>query len=123
VWNRDNVDMYGFHLQIPPGATSLTIDLDLILAPEALGPDSSTAATPELMILNWGSLLPLSKQQNYGSAQLCKPTLAYPKGWRFGTALPVERGGRRRHRVQTQLADHAGGLAVDRGQIFPNHRP
>jgi predicted metalloprotease with PDZ domain len=90
VWNRDNVDMYGFHLQIPPGATSLTIDLDLILAPEALGPDSSTAATPELMILNWGSLLlyPSGKTTDQLSYQA---TLGIPKGWRFGTALPVER--------------------------------
>jgi predicted metalloprotease with PDZ domain len=87
-WTRDTVDMSAFHVDVPAGVTALNIELDLIAAPEALAPDSSVSATPQIMIFNWGGLLLYPKgahtdQMNY------QATLKVPAGWRFGTALPI----------------------------------
>ena len=49
--------MYAFQLEIPEGVNNLDIALDLISAPEAIGADSSTAVTSQLMVLNWSTLL------------------------------------------------------------------
>src|SRR5450631_851457 len=56
AWSRDMVDMYAFHVDVPAGARSLDIDLDLILAPEAIGTDSSSSSTPQLMVFYWSSV-------------------------------------------------------------------
>ncbi len=90
AWSRDAVDMYAFHLDVPPATTSLNIELDLILAPEAIGVDSSTAATPQLMVLNWYPLLLYPKGRPAGELTY-QATLSIPSGWRYGTALPIER--------------------------------
>ncbi len=89
-WTRDRVDIYAFHLDVPRGAASINVDLDFILAPGSAGIDSNSAATPQLFILNWQTLLLYpegvpSDQLNY------QATLNIPPGWNFGTALPLER--------------------------------
>jgi predicted metalloprotease with PDZ domain len=90
AWTRDSVDMFAFHLDVPAGVATLNIDLDLILAPEALGVDSSSSATQQLMVFYWSAvvLYPAgtpTDQLNY------QGTLTVPNGWRYGTALPLER--------------------------------
>jgi predicted metalloprotease with PDZ domain len=90
AWSRDTVDMYAFHLDVPQGVDSLDIRLDLILAPEAIGVDSSSFSTPQLLVLNWYPLLLYPKgtpanRLNY------QAQVTLPAGWKFGTALPLEK--------------------------------
>lgn len=89
-WKRDLTDMYAFHLEVPAGVNSLEISMQMIAAPESIGADSSTFATQQLAIVNFGSLVLYPKgmpsdQQEY------QATLMIPDGWRYGTALPIER--------------------------------
>jgi len=80
-WQRDLLDVFTFHVDIPAGATSLDARYDFI---EPAG----VSATDKLMVLEWNEavLYPAGTP----SAQLMyEATLLMPEGWKFGTALPV----------------------------------
>lgn len=90
AWNRDSLDMFGFHITIPAGVSSIHIAFDFILQPESQGFSSGASADSELAVLSWNQVLLYPKgsepdQMNY------QATLRLPANWRFGTALPVER--------------------------------
>jgi predicted metalloprotease with PDZ domain len=62
--------------------------VDPLDAPEALAPDSSVSATPQMMIFNWGGFL-LYPRGAHSDPMNCQATLKVPAGRRFGTARPV----------------------------------
>jgi predicted metalloprotease with PDZ domain len=81
-WQRDLLDVYTFHLDIPAGVSHLEASYDLI------EPDGGSA-TDKLMVLEWNQavLYPAgipARQLTY------EASLLMPDGWRFGTSLPVE---------------------------------
>src|SRR5690348_2918594 len=85
-WKRDLLDVYTFHIVVPPGAKQIEAVFDYL---ETAGPAGGTA-TAKLLDLNWYQvvLYPAGKpaaQLNFQAA------LRLPSGWKFGTALPVER--------------------------------
>ncbi|HTX02393.1 MAG TPA: hypothetical protein VMD07_01830, partial [Candidatus Acidoferrales bacterium] len=84
AWHRDDVDMYAFHLDVPQGITSVTLDFDVLLnAPEDI------MSTPALAIVNWNRVL--LYQQGIDSARYwVKPSVMLAPGWQFGTALRVQ---------------------------------
>ena len=80
-WQRDLLDVFTFHVDIPAGATHLDAHYDYI-------EPNGVSATDKLMILEWNEavLYPAGTP----SAQLMyETTLIMPDGWKFGTALPV----------------------------------
>src|SRR5271154_432388 len=80
-WQRDLLDVFTFHVDVPAGADRLDISFDY------LEPDGNSA-TDKLMILegNEAILYPAGTP----SAQLMyEATLVMPDGWKFGTPLPV----------------------------------
>ncbi len=81
-WQRDLLDTFTFHVDIPAGVTHLDAAYDYI---EAAG----ASATDKLLVLEWNevALYPAGKP----SAQLTyNATLILPEGWKFGTSLPVD---------------------------------
>ena len=81
-WQRDLLDVYTFHVNVPDGVTKLNADFDFI---EAEG----FSATDKLLVLEWNqvALYPAGTP----SAQLTyDATLILPDGWKFGTPLPIE---------------------------------
>lgn len=81
-WQRDLLDVYTFHVDVPQGVTKLDADFDFI---EAEG----FSATDKLLVLEWNqvALYPAgtpSSQLTYDA------TLILPDGWKYGTPLPVE---------------------------------
>jgi predicted metalloprotease with PDZ domain len=86
-WRRDLVEMFAFHLDIPPGASSLDIDLDFLLSAPASGYSSGASATAFLNVLSWNQLI--LYPQGYPVRDLTYvPSLRLPPGWQFATALP-----------------------------------
>ncbi|HKU81372.1 MAG TPA: hypothetical protein VJP76_04305, partial [Candidatus Tumulicola sp.] len=52
TWRRDAVDMYAFHVDVPPGTPSLDVDFDVLLnAP------GDVMSTRSLAIVNWNRVL------------------------------------------------------------------
>src|SRR5205085_9640982 len=56
-WRRDSADMYKFHVDVPPGVTSLNISIDFISPPDTSGFSSGGSATSQLAILSWNQVL------------------------------------------------------------------
>ena len=89
-WHRDNIDIYEFHIDVPPGVSTLDVALDFISPPEVSGFSSGASNTSQLAVLSWNQLLLYPKGVPVDQLQY-KANLKVPSGWRYGTALPIDR--------------------------------
>src|SRR5439155_9027960 len=89
-WKRDPVELFAFHITVPPSANSVDIKLDFLSTPDAGGFSSGASATSELAILSWNQLL-LYPQGKASDDLEVAAQLRLPADWRFGTALPIAR--------------------------------
>ena len=85
-WRRDDVDMYAFHVQMPPGARTLDVALDFLLPAATQGYSSGASATDRLVVINWNQVM-LYPQGADPAALTCEPSLRLPAGWKWGSAL------------------------------------
>jgi predicted metalloprotease with PDZ domain len=88
TWRRDLVDMYTFHLTIPPGVNMLEARLDLVLPAPPEGFSSGASATSQLDVVSWNQVLLYYARQRSDDVYF-SPSLKLPEGWQYGTALPV----------------------------------
>jgi predicted metalloprotease with PDZ domain len=89
-WHRDDVDIYEFHINVPPGVSTLDVALDFISPPESGGFSSGASNTSQLAVLSWNQVLLYPKGIPVDQLQY-KANLKVPSGWRYGTALPIDR--------------------------------
>jgi predicted metalloprotease with PDZ domain len=80
-WQRDLLDVFTFHLNVPQGATHLNVSYDFI------EPDGQSA-TDKLIDLEWNEAL-LYPAGTPAAQLIYSAKLLLPDGWKFGTALPV----------------------------------
>jgi len=90
AWQRDSVDMFAFHLNVPPGGETLDVSLDYLSPAEASGSREGPAATAKIAVLNW-YLITLYPQGVKTDDLTYEASLQLPTGWKYGTALPVAR--------------------------------
>jgi predicted metalloprotease with PDZ domain len=87
AWERDAVDMYAFHVNVPAGVSELGVSLDVIT-------DSGNAAglgaqaSSNVLGLNWNEVVLYPQGANADDVQFV-PSVRLPSGWKFGTALEV----------------------------------
>jgi predicted metalloprotease with PDZ domain len=81
-WQRDLLDVFIFHLEIPQGASHLDVNFDYI------EPDG-VSATDKLLVLEWNEVVLYPADIPAGKL-MYEAKLVMPEGWKFGTALPVE---------------------------------
>ncbi len=82
-WRRDDVDLYQFHVTIPPGTTTLHAHLDCIV---------TARVTQKMAVLEWEKLLLYPANIPVREIPI-QPSLKVPAGWGIGTALtPVGSG-------------------------------
>ena len=82
-WRRDNVNMYEFHLDIPPGVTMLHAHLDCIVVHRV---------SHKLAVLEWEKLMIYPADKPVADIPI-QPSLVVPAGWGVGTALTPISGG------------------------------
>jgi predicted metalloprotease with PDZ domain len=80
-WRRDDVEMFAFHCDIPPGVTVLDVTFDDASQPE-------TTASAKLARIKWNRLLVYTQGTNSDAISV-KASLKLPAGWRFASALPI----------------------------------
>ncbi len=93
-WRRDDVNMYAFHLDIPPGVTTVDATLDFLATASPSGFSSGASTTANLCLLSWNELL--LYPEGYSASEVrFAPSIKVPEGWKFGTALTAsgESGG------------------------------
>lgn len=87
-WQRDKVDMFAFHLNVPQGATTLEVKLDF-LTPGAGGGGSfsgGASTSANLALLSWNSVV-LYPEGAKAAEVMVTPSVAFAPNWGYGTAL------------------------------------
>ena len=77
-WTRDPVDIFAFHLQVPPGAQKLDVALDYALR--------SDEATPFLFYLFWNAVLLYPQGVNTDDIDI-QGEIRLPSGWKYACAM------------------------------------
>src|SRR6185436_16395231 len=81
AWQRDDVEMFAFHCEIPQGVSVLDVTFDDVSQPES-------TASAKLARIKWNRLL-VYTQGMTSDAITVKASLKLPAGWRFASALPI----------------------------------
>jgi len=94
AWHRDGAEMYRFLIEVP-AAGEVEVALDQLSAPPGdSGFSQGASATQSLALLSWNQVL-LYPEGAAPRELSVKASLVLPKGWGFGTALPIEAKGER----------------------------
>jgi len=83
-WVRDNLDVYAFHIAVPPGVGAIDIDFQY-LSPTA-GNQGRVVATPDMASIEWiaNSMYPAGY---YVRDIPVQASVIVPTGWKVATAL------------------------------------
>jgi predicted metalloprotease with PDZ domain len=80
AWQRDPVDVFTFHLDVPQGVSALTVEFELLPS------RSDVSLTPQMAVLEWNQValypagLPTAKIE-------IQPRITLPSDWHYATAL------------------------------------
>ena len=88
-WQRDKLDVFTFHVDVPEGATRLDVDFDYI---EPQGGGFATGApssSDKLVVISWNQNV-LYPAGTPADEIMYRPRLILPRGWQSGTPLPEE---------------------------------
>ena len=87
-WHRDPVDLYAFHVEVPPGVSSIEATLDYLSPVETpSGFSEGSSATEKLAVLGWNWLVLYPK--GHGSDEIgVQASLQMPSNWQWASALP-----------------------------------
>ena len=85
-WQRDLVEMYAIHCEVPPGASEIAVDFDMQTSQEGPGFTSASSSSGVLAILNWNQhvLYPAGTPTD---RLTFAATLKIPDGWHAATSL------------------------------------
>lgn len=86
AWQRDSVDMYAFHLEVPAGATAVAAQLDYLAPVVPANYTAGRSTTAALAVLSWNTVA-LYPQGSSPEQISFAPSVTLPEGWRYGTAL------------------------------------
>jgi predicted metalloprotease with PDZ domain len=87
-WQRDLVDMYAFHLQVPAGVNELQASYDTITYN-----GKSSLASSKVLDLLWNQVVLYPKGAATDNVRVAA-SVRLPEGWKFGTALtPTQQSG------------------------------
>lgn len=92
-WRRDEVDMYGIHLTVPEGVTSLDVSYDFLAVPGGTGSDEDDATSANMAVLEWNSVVLYPAHIPVADIPITA-SITVPEGWKSGTALtPTQQSG------------------------------
>ena len=89
TWRRDLLDAWTFHVDVPPGATSVDATLDYLYPAAFEGRYSSgSSATEKMAVISWNQVL--LYPAGWTSDELkYEASVRLPAGWKFASPLPV----------------------------------
>src|SRR5436853_5498391 len=91
VWQRDPVEMFAFHVDVPAGASALEVDLDYLAFAGGALFTSGASASPKLAVLSWNTVL-LYPGGAPSDAIQYQASLRIPAGWKYATAMETRSG-------------------------------
>ena len=87
AWERDPVDMYAFHVNVPAGVQQIEVAADTTTFSDSAG-SSGAATSSNVLDLNWNQVVLYPQNSNSNDVQFAA-SVHLPSGWKFGTALQV----------------------------------
>jgi len=81
-WRRDTIDLYAFHVTVPPGATELDVNFDVLM--NATGDVMWRRHSIAIVELEPGAAL---SREHQLAPILLQTAIVLPDGWQYGTAL------------------------------------
>ncbi len=86
AWQRDDVNMFAFHLTVPPGVTTLDAKVDFVATAAPTGFSAGASTSANLAVVSWNEVV-LYPAGTPASEVKFVPSIKVPEGWKFGTAL------------------------------------
>ena len=83
-WQRDPVNVFAFHVTVPPDVHELTAEFQFLSPLE--GNQGAIIATPVMLAVHWQSLF-LYPAGYFARDVLCRASVKFPEGWQFAGAL------------------------------------
>ena len=81
AWQRDQVEMFAFHCEVPQGVNEIEVSFDNVSQPE-------TTASAKLARIKWNRLILYPREVSSDAIQV-RASLLLPAGWKLASALPV----------------------------------
>ena len=88
-WQRDDVDLYAFHVIVPDGANELKVALECLEPAKSSSGSGNDGPTENLALVLWYKLILYPLGQPVHDIPV-HARLTVPAGWKVGTALPME---------------------------------
>ena len=85
-WERDPIDMFAFHFNVPAGVTSVEAKMDFLATPNGGSFTAGGSTSANLAMLSWNTLV-LYPQGKKSADVMITPSVTLPAGWKYGTAL------------------------------------
>jgi predicted metalloprotease with PDZ domain len=85
-WQRDDVNMFAFHLVVPPGVRTIEAKADFLATAAASGFSAGASTSANLAIVSWNEVALYPAGMPVGEVRF-EPSITLPDGWKFGTAL------------------------------------
>jgi predicted metalloprotease with PDZ domain len=92
TWRRDDLDIYLFHVDVPPGVTQVQADLDFACLVGQEGFQSDICSSFDQLVVNWW-LVVLYPPNLPNERDPFLATIRLPPGWRYSSALPFDHAG------------------------------
>ncbi len=86
AWRRDDVDMYGIHVDVPPGVNTLDVNFDFLTTGGSTGSDMDHSTSRNLAVLEWNAVVMYPAGIPARDIPITA-SIKIPAGWGFGTAL------------------------------------
>jgi predicted metalloprotease with PDZ domain len=86
AWQRDDVNMFAFHLTVPAGTTALDVKLDFLATAAAAGFSAGASTSANLAMVSWNEVVIYPDGTQSADIQF-QPAAKLPAGWQYGTAL------------------------------------
>ena len=90
-WERDDVNMFAFRLNIPAGVTEVEASVDFLATAAPSGFSAGASTSPNLAVVAWNEVALYPAGTPSGEITFA-PSIKLPEGWNFGTSL-VKVGG------------------------------
>ena len=88
-WQRDPVDMFAFHFDVPAGVTSVIVKMDWLATPNGGSFTAGGSTSANLAMLSWNTLV-VYPQGRKASEVMVTPSVKLPSNWKYGTALELQ---------------------------------
>ncbi len=85
-WQRDDVNMFAFRLNVPAGVTEIEATTDFLATAAPSGFSAGASTSPNLAVVAWNEVV--LYPAGVPSAEIkFSPSIKLPAGWQFGTSL------------------------------------